>query len=524
MAVNPSALGPKPQFVDSAGNPAVGNKLFFYVAGSTSTKQNTYTDSTGASADANPIVLNALGEPTNQIWWTQGQSYKIVYAPSTDTDPPTSPIWTIDNLWGINDPVNSPANSEWIAFAGTPTFVSATSFTVAGNQTSTFQPGRRIQTSNTAGTAYSTIVTSAFTTLTTVTVVNDSTVLDSGLSAVSYGILSAINPSLPNAVKVRNIMGISENIAPITASVGSSALTLTLNPCSLNFRSATLGSGTTNQRSINTAISLVISSGSTLGSLSAIASRIAVIAIDNAGTVELAAVNLAGSANLDETTLITTTAEGGAGAADSASVIYSATARASVPFRVVGYVESTQATAGTWATAPSTIQGQGGQAITGLWQKSTSGTTLTTTSGTTAGFTGIPNWAKKITMNIRGVSLSGTDNYLIQIGAGSFTAAGYSGASVTLANTPAIAAAQFSTGFLLIGGGSNVVLEGVVTLTLLSSATNTWCCAINIGRSDAAIALTGGGSVVISGIVDRIQLLSSGANTFDAGSINITWE
>src|SRR6185436_10593119 len=99
MALNPSAFGPKPQFVDSAGNPAVGNKLFFYVAGSTSTKQNTFTDSTGSVANANPVVLNALGEPTTEIWWTQGLSYKIVYAPSTDTDPPTSPIWTIDNLW-----------------------------------------------------------------------------------------------------------------------------------------------------------------------------------------------------------------------------------------------------------------------------------------------------------------------------------------------------------------------------------------------------------------------------------------
>jgi hypothetical protein len=95
-------------------------------------------------------------------------------------------------------------------------------------------------------------------------------------------------------------------------------------------------------------------------------SRIIVLALDNAGTVELAVVNIAGNINLTETGLISTTAEGGAGAADSASTIYSNTARSNVAYRVVGYVESTQATAGTWATAPSTVQGAGGLSLANL--------------------------------------------------------------------------------------------------------------------------------------------------------------
>jgi hypothetical protein len=72
-------------------------------------------------ANTNPVVLNALGNPTTQIWFTAGQSYKVVYAPSTDTDPPTSPIWTIDNLTGIND-VTVASQSEWVA-GPTPTYV-----------------------------------------------------------------------------------------------------------------------------------------------------------------------------------------------------------------------------------------------------------------------------------------------------------------------------------------------------------------------------------------------------------------
>ena len=155
-------------------------------------------------------------------------------------------------------------------------------------------------------------------------------------------------------------------IQPVSASVAANALTVTLNPTTLDFRSNSLTNGAINTRSVAAAISLTISSGSTLGTINGVASRIAILAIDNNGTVELAAVNMAGGVNLDETTLINTTAEGGAGAADSATVIYSQTARTGVPFRVVGYVESTQATAGTWVTAPTLIQGYGGQAMAAM--------------------------------------------------------------------------------------------------------------------------------------------------------------
>lgn len=153
----------------------------------------------------------------------------------------------------------------------------------------------------------------------------------------------------------------STQIQPISASVGSNALTISASALSLDFRSATLGSGAVTRVS-GTPANLVISSGSTLGTSNGVQSRIAVLALNNAGTLELAAVNVAGGVDLTETGLISTTAEGGAGAADSASVVYSTTARTSLAYRVIGYIESTQATAGTWATAPSTIQGVGGQA------------------------------------------------------------------------------------------------------------------------------------------------------------------
>lgn len=157
----------------------------------------------------------------------------------------------------------------------------------------------------------------------------------------------------------------SGRIQPISASVGSSALTISASALSLDFRSTALGSGAVTTVT-GTPANLVISSGSTLGTVNAVQSRIVVLALNNAGTIELAAVNISGGNDLTETGLISTTAEGGAGAADSANVIYSTTARSNVAYRVIGYIESTQATAGTWATAPSTIQGCGGQALAAM--------------------------------------------------------------------------------------------------------------------------------------------------------------
>lgn len=97
------APDPKLHFVDNNGNALSGGLLFTYQAGTT-TKQSTFTDSGGLTANANPIVLSTRGECN--CWLTAGQSYKFVLSPSTDTDPPTNPIWTVDNIiGGISTPV-----------------------------------------------------------------------------------------------------------------------------------------------------------------------------------------------------------------------------------------------------------------------------------------------------------------------------------------------------------------------------------------------------------------------------------
>ncbi len=192
-------FGPDPlqsTFLIPGGNtPATGAQVFIYVAGSVSTKTTVYKDNAGNTAWSNPIVLDSGGNlPSGGvIWIPSGVTIKAVWAPSNDTDPPSSPYRTIDNIAGINDTTGS--QTEWVT-GPAPTFVSGTQFTLVGDQTSTFTKGRRLKFKVTAGTVFGVITGSAFGALTTIDVAFDSGALDSGFSAVSYSVISPTNSSI----------------------------------------------------------------------------------------------------------------------------------------------------------------------------------------------------------------------------------------------------------------------------------------------------------------------------------------
>jgi hypothetical protein len=192
-----SPIGNSP-IVDSNGAPLSGGSIYTYLAG-TSTPAATYTTSDGDMQQDNPIPLNANGLPNSPIWLAPGVAMKLVIKDADDV--PLSP--TFDDILGVNDPSGVTAQDQWVQFTGTPTYIGATSFSVVGDQTGTLEVGRRLKTSNSGGTVYSTITASSFGAgITTVTVANDSGTLDSGLSAVSYGLLTVTNPSLPTPARV----------------------------------------------------------------------------------------------------------------------------------------------------------------------------------------------------------------------------------------------------------------------------------------------------------------------------------
>lgn len=86
------------QFFTNTGAVAAGYQLFTYTAG-TSTKVSTYTDVAMAVPNANPIILDSAGRCT--VFLATGSSYKYILAPPGDTDPPSSPVWTRDNISAI---------------------------------------------------------------------------------------------------------------------------------------------------------------------------------------------------------------------------------------------------------------------------------------------------------------------------------------------------------------------------------------------------------------------------------------
>mgnify|MGYP001605850822 CR=1 FL=1 len=192
MSVGLSPIGNDAPFVNASGDPLSGGKLYIYLAGS-ATPATTYQDNGAITQNANPVILNSNGYPSSggsvvEIWLTDGATYLFELKTSADVA-----VWSRDDIEPVNDV--SVSQDEWVA-GPAPTYVSGTSFTLVGDQTSTFHVGRRLKTTNSGGTIYSTITVSAYTSLTTITVANDSGSLDAGLSAVNYGLISANNTSI----------------------------------------------------------------------------------------------------------------------------------------------------------------------------------------------------------------------------------------------------------------------------------------------------------------------------------------
>lgn len=201
---------------------------------------------------------------------------------------------------------------------------------------------------------------------------------------VAESVAPATTPTQP-----AQLIQIPPAIQSVSAAVAANALTLGLQPTSLTFRSATLTNGAPSAVIIGSALSLVVPSGATLGTVNTVAARLVLLALNNGGTVQLGVVNLSGGVNLDETTLVSSTAI--SASATAAGVIYSTSAVTNVPFRVVGFVDISETTAGTWATGPTTVQGAGGEGLTALsstgygqsWQTAAivGGTTYYNTNG-----------------------------------------------------------------------------------------------------------------------------------------------
>lgn len=154
------------------------------------------------------------------------------------------------------------------------------------------------------------------------------------------------------------------------------------------------------------------------------------------------------------------------------------------------------------------------------------GTAVASTSGTSIDFTSIPSWVKRVTVMFSGVSTNGTSLPMIQIGdSGGVETTGYTAGSSTLYS--AVISVTYTTGFTFrTDGVASTVMDGFITLNLLSSSTNTWVAGGTIYAPTPSIYMAVvSGAKSLSATLDRVRITTvNGTDTFDAGSINILYE
>lgn len=146
-------------------------------------------------------------------------------------------------------------------------------------------------------------------------------------------------------------------------------------------------------------------------------------------------------------------------------------------------------------------------------------TAVTLSSQSTVDFNDIPSWVKKISVVFFGVSLTGTNQPLIQLGTGtsgspSFVASGYQSYNSDTGRTS-------TAGFIGPGGSSGDSRYGV--LQIINQDADKWVAwgIINSSTSNEQRTI---GQVTLGGTLTQLRLTRTGSDTFDAGSINILYE
>jgi len=123
-------------------------------------------------------------------------------------------------------------------------------------------------------------------------------------------------------------------------------------------------------------------------------------------------------------------------------------------------------------------------AATGTLTPVVSGTSVSA-SGSTIDFTGIPSWVKRLTVMFRGISLSGSDRILVQIGSGSFTTSDYVATSGIFTTGGATNAVSSTSAFILLAGDSAAIITGQMVITNISS--NSWVQSGTFKRSTSSM-------------------------------------
>jgi hypothetical protein len=160
-----------------------------------------------------------------------------------------------------------------------------------------------------------------------------------------------------------------------------------------------------------------------------------------------------------------------------------------------------------------------------LSQPFTLATSQASTSGTSINFTGVPSWAKQLTVMFDGVSTNGTTRVQVQLGdAGGIEATGYvSSATQTTENVNVGGVGSFTTGFPISYGSAGANRTGALVLNLMGS--NKWVAhGVMIDNSSASTSQTAGVKTLSDTLTQVRITTTNGTDTFDAGAISISYQ
>lgn len=157
----------------------------------------------------------------------------------------------------------------------------------------------------------------------------------------------------------------------------------------------------------------------------------------------------------------------------------------------------------------------GGAVAAGGW---TVGTPQTPSGAAAVDFTGLPAGLNAIDLLISNMTLSGSDQTLIQIGdSGGVETTGYE-ANGAVTNVDITSTA----GFIIYTASSAYDIHGFVSIRRVTG--NLWVCSYSLGNYAGSEFHVGGGSKTLSDTLDRIRIDTTGTNTISASSVNILYQ
>lgn len=159
-----------------------------------------------------------------------------------------------------------------------------------------------------------------------------------------------------------------------------------------------------------------------------------------------------------------------------------------------------------------------------LSQPLTLQTAKAATSGTAVDFTGIPSWAKRVTVMFDGVSTNGATRVIVQLGdAGGVEDTGYLASCTAVIEGSAISGTAITTGFPIAYGSDGTARTGALIITNMGG--NKWVAQGVMANNSASSTSQTAGVKTLSDTLTQVRATTfNGTDTFDAGAINVMYE